>query len=179
MISREQATSAGARSIEMSRVFDAPRDAVFRAWTDPQQWAQWFAPEPLTGRAETDPRPGGSYEFVMIDQDGSEYTSVGVYQEIVEPERIVYSDSVDQMPSGWIEMLNEARGAEKGAKVPDGLATVTFEDVGGGRTKMTFHEDFDSKATRDAYVEMQMIEGLDAGFDNLERQLAKAPSISR
>lgn len=179
MISREQATSASDRSVVVSRVIDAPREAVFQAWADPQRLAQWFAPEGLTvPRSESDFRVGGRYTLVMRDADGNDFTSTGIYREIDEPERLVYTDSVEQMPSGWTDMVNDARGMAHGTPIPDGVVTLTLEDMG-GKTKVTFRDDFDSKATRDAFVEMQMVEGLEGSLDNLERLLAGTPSMAR
>lgn len=177
MTSRQEATANSDTSIVMSRTFDAPREALWRAWTDTEMWAQWFAPEPMTGRAEADVRPGGRYRFIMVAPDGTEYATVGSYLEVREPERLVYTDSTEEMPSEFVDMVNDARGQAHGTPVPDGEATITLEDLG-GRTKLTFAETFDSKATRDAWIEMQMIEGLDAGFDKLE-QLLMQPSMSR
>ncbi len=146
---------------------------MFRAWTDPELWAQWFAPAPMTvPRAETDPRPGGRFAFVMRDGDGNDYESTGVYEEVAEPTRLVYRDSVETMPDSFLDMVNEARGEAAGTPIPDGIATVTFDAVEGG-TRMTFSEEFESAALRDAWVQMQMVEGLAEGFDNLERLLAR------
>lgn len=179
MTTREEATSKGDKTIVVTRVFDAPREAVYRAWTDPEMLAQWFAPEPLTvPRSETDVRPGGRYTLVMRDQDGNDYTSTGVYQEVREPERIVYSDSLEEMPESFVDMVNDARGQAHGTPVPDGLVTLIFEDMG-GKTKLTFFEEFDSAATRDAFVEVQMVEGLEGSFNNLDRVLAKMPMMAR
>lgn len=173
MTTREEATAEGDRTIVMSREYDATPYELYRAWVNPQAWAQWFAPEPMSvPKVQTDPRPGGHYVFVMRDPEGNDFTSTGTYEEVVEAEKIVYRDSVEEMPQSFIDMVNQARGAEPGTPVADGVATVTFEPAD-GKTKMTFREEFDSKATRDAWVEMQMIEGLDAGFDNLEKLLAE------
>lgn len=173
---RADATSHGERVIMLSREFDAPPADVFRAWTDPKLWAQWFAPQPMTvPRVETDPRPGGRYTFVMRDEEGNDYTSTGEYLEVEEPWRIVYRDSVQEMPASFLDMVNQARGMEPGTPIPDGIATVTFEDIG-GKTRMTFSEEFDSKATRDAWVQTQMVEGFSEGLDNLERLLQRQPA---
>lgn len=169
MTTQEQATAHSDTSVVVTRTFDAPREAVWRAWTEPELWSQWFAPEPMTGRAEIDLRPEGRYTFTMIDADGTEYTSAGRYLEIEAPERLVYTDEVTD-PSDFVDMVNDARGAALGTPVPEGIATVTLRDLG-GRTEMTFAEEFDSKGTRDAWVQLQMIEGLDAGFAKLERML--------
>lgn len=170
---RAEATSHGAQRIVLSRVFDAPPSEVFRMWKDPQLWAQWFAPDPMTvPKAESDMRPGGRYSFVMRDPEGNDYESTGTFEEVDEPRRVVYRDSVEAMPDSFVNAVNEARGAPAGTPVADGIATVTFDDTG-GRTKMTFSEEFDSPSTRDAWVQMQMVEGLDAGFDKLEKLLAR------
>lgn len=170
---RADATSHGDRTVVLSREFDAPPQEVFRAWTEPRLWAKWFAPEPMeVPRAEVDARPGGRYVFVMRDEDGNDYMSTGTYEVVDEPRKLVYTDSAEAMPHSFTDILNEARGEAPGTPIPDGTATVTFEDVG-GKTKMTFSEEFDSKKTRDAWVQMQMVEGLAQGFDQLERVLQK------
>lgn len=169
---RARATSQGDRTIAISRVFDATPEKVFAAWTDPEKWARWFAPAPVTApRVETDPRPGGRYTFVMRDPEGNEFESTGEYLEVAEPVRIVYLDSSSAMPARWTDLVNQFRGEPPGTPVPDGVGTVTFEDVDGG-TRMTFSEEFDTPALRDAFVQMQMVEGLSQGFDQLEQVLA-------
>lgn len=176
---REMATAFGDQSIVVSRTFDAPREALFEAFTDPTTLARWFAPEPLTvPRAEVDLRVGGRQTIVMRDGNGTDYTSTGVYKEVDRPSKLVMTDSIAQMPSEWLDLVNKARGEEPGAPIPDGLVTVTFEDEG-GQTKLTYREDFDSKATRDAFVEMQMIEGLQGSFNNLDKVLAKTATMAR
>jgi uncharacterized protein YndB with AHSA1/START domain len=173
MTSREEATAASDRTIVVTRVFDAPRELVFKAWTDPELMAQWFAPEPLTvPRAEIDLRVGGRFTLVMRDPDGNEFPSTGAYLEVDAPNRYVATDSVEEMPAAWLDTVNEARGMAPGTPVPDGITTVTFDDVD-GKTLVTFSEEWESKAMRDAYVEVQMIEGLDMTLDNLEKLLAK------
>ena len=173
MTSREEATAASDRTVVVSRVFNAPQELVFKAWTDSEMMAQWFAPEPLTvPRAEIDLRVGGRFTLVMRDPDGNEFPSTGEYLEIVVPERYVATDSVEMMPEMWLDTVNKARGKAPGAPVPDGITTVTFEDVD-GKTRVTFSEELESKAIRDAYVEVQMVEGLDMTFDNLEKLLAR------
>jgi uncharacterized protein YndB with AHSA1/START domain len=171
--------SASDRSIIVTHIFDAPRETVFRAWTEPEMLAQWFAPEPLTvPRAEVDLRPGGHYTLVMRDPDGNEFTSTGVYREVVAPERVVYTDSAESMPSDWVDMLNEARGQAKGTPVADGVVTVTFDEHD-GKTKVTYRAEYDSMATANAYRSMQMVEGLEGSFVGLDRVLAQMPSMAR
>ena len=115
MTSREEATATSDRTVVVARVFDAPRGLVFRAWTDPELMAQWFAPEPLTvPRAEIDLRVGGRFTLVMRDDDGNEFPSTGEYLEVVVPERYVATDSVEMMPKMWLDTVNEARGKSPG-----------------------------------------------------------------
>ncbi len=173
---RRAATSVDDRAVVVTRTFDAPRTEVFRYWSNPQKMALWFAPEPLTvPRAEIDFRVGGRYTLVMRDLDGNEFPSTGTFREIVEPELIVYTDSLAEMPDSFVDMVNDARGEPKGTPVPDGVVTVTLDDMGDDKTRVTFRSEFDSKATRDAFVQMQMVEGLNGSFDNLEGLVGKEP----
>ncbi|MGB9123853.1 MAG: SRPBCC domain-containing protein, partial [Candidatus Angelobacter sp.] len=76
------------QSLVITRIFDAPPDVVFKAWTDPKQMAQWWGPKNFTNPVcELDVRPGGAWRIVMRAPDGMEYISAGVYSEVVKPER--------------------------------------------------------------------------------------------
>jgi uncharacterized protein YndB with AHSA1/START domain len=138
-----------AGDITITRVYDAPREAVWRAWTDPRQIAQWWGkrgwrtpPESVT----LDVRPGGAFRLESVsDADGTVMRHDGVYREVVEPERLVFAE------------LHEG-GA---------VATVTLSDLGDGRTQMTFHTTTRmSAATREAARG-----GLDSAFDRLAELL--------
>ena len=104
-----------ASTLRLRRVFDAPRDTVFRAWTDPGELARWSAPgESRVRRAEVDLRAGGRYRVEMQAPDGSVRRVVGTYQEVDPPRRLVYT---------W-----------RGEDAPETLAsviTVEFHDRGG------------------------------------------------
>lgn len=79
------------REINLARVFNAPREAVFRAWTDPDQVAQWWGPDGFSTVTESmDVRPGGVWRFVMHGPDGVDYSNVVVFQDIAPPERLAY-----------------------------------------------------------------------------------------
>lgn len=79
------------REIKLARVFNAPREAVFRAWTDPDQVAQWWGPDGFSTVTESmDVRPGGVWRFVMHGPDGVEYSNVVVFQDIAPPDRLAY-----------------------------------------------------------------------------------------
>ncbi len=83
-------SAASARELVLTRLIDAPRENVFRAWTDPELLKQWFAPLPFTTPvAELDVRPGGANLIVMRAPDGSEFPNRGVYLEVIPNERLV------------------------------------------------------------------------------------------
>ncbi|MGY2046843.1 SRPBCC family protein [Methylobacterium sp. JK268] len=82
------------RDLVLTRLIAARPAALYRAWTEPELLTHWFAPAPFTvAQAETDPRPGGSTLIVMRGPDGTEFTSAGVYLDLVENARIVFTDA--------------------------------------------------------------------------------------
>jgi uncharacterized protein YndB with AHSA1/START domain len=107
--------------LTFTRVFDAPRDLVFRCMLEPEHLTHFWGPAgtstPLDG-ITVDPRPGGVFETVMISDDGGSYTMHAVYAEIVPPERIVWT--------------------EPGTGV---TTTSTFTDLGGARTEVRIHQE--------------------------------------
>jgi uncharacterized protein YndB with AHSA1/START domain len=118
----ETATTEG---IHITRTFDAPRELVFRAWTEPAQFAAWFGTTSMNVPVESvtmDLRPGGAWTALMVPGEGQEIPWRGVYREVVEPERIVFTLSDRDLP----------------ADDPGEIVTVTFDDLGDGRTEMTF-----------------------------------------
>jgi uncharacterized protein YndB with AHSA1/START domain len=87
-------TSTEGRDLVLTRIIDAPRAKIFKAWTDPELLKKWFAPASLTTPVvETDVRPGGSSLIVMRGPDGSEFPNRGVYLEVVENERLVFTNA--------------------------------------------------------------------------------------
>jgi uncharacterized protein YndB with AHSA1/START domain len=111
------------REFTSTRVLDAPRELVWKAWTEPEQLTRWWGPKGMStppGKIELDLRPGGAFRLTMVsDTTGSEFPSDMHFRELVEPERIVFA---------W--------DAQRGLGA--GEVTVTFEDLG-GRTRMTTH----------------------------------------
>ena len=94
MTTTEKTTQISDRELVLTRVIDAPREKVFKAWTDPELLKEWFAPLPYTTPvAEIDLRPGGSNLIVMRGPDGNEMPNRGVYLEVVENERLVFTDA--------------------------------------------------------------------------------------
>jgi len=102
----------------LTSVFDAPRELVFKAWTDPKRVAQWWGPHRFTNPVcELDPRPGGAIRIHMRGPDGTVYPMTGVYQEVVEPERIVFtSAALDAAGKPMFELLTTVTFGEQGGK---------------------------------------------------------------
>lgn len=147
-------TSTEGRDLILTRVFDAPREKVYRAWTEPEIMKQWFAPLPwTTPKAETDVRPGGSSTVVMRGPDGNEFPSHGVYLEVVKNERLVFTDAFTKAwtPSGK----------------PFMTVILTFEDLN-GKTRYTARVQHWSEADREAHEKM----GFHTGWPICTEQLA-------
>jgi uncharacterized protein YndB with AHSA1/START domain len=151
------------REIVITRVFNAPRELVFKAWTEPEHVAQWWGPKGFTTRiTELDLRPGGKWRYVMIGPDGTEYPVKGVFREIVPLERIVTTDEFDE---GFEKVVN--------ADLPKGIvATAIFEDLA-GKTKLTLRILHESIEDRGKHEEMGVVGGWNSTLDCLEEYLAK------
>jgi uncharacterized protein YndB with AHSA1/START domain len=136
------------RELDIVRVFDAPRELVWKAWTDPDQLALWWGPAGLhTPResVEMDVRPGGVFRLTMVMDDGSaEYPSDMRYT-VVEP--------MDRLGHAW----DDQRGIGRGE------ATITFKDLGGTRTEVTNH--YAGWSTD--VVQGFMVQGTNQQFDKL------------
>src|SRR5439155_21163680 len=106
------------RDLVLIRIFDAPRERVWKAWTDPRQVAQWWGPAGFTNpRCEVDARPGGVLRIDMRGPDGTVYPMAGVYREVVAPERLVFTGSaLDEKGKPLFEVLNTVTFAEQGGK---------------------------------------------------------------
>jgi uncharacterized protein YndB with AHSA1/START domain len=118
----EERKSSGAEpgngEFVITRVFDAPRELVFKAWTDPKRVARWWGPFGFTNPVcELDVRPGGAIRIHMRGPDGTIYPMTGVYHEIVEPERLVFtSAALDGKGNPLFEVLHTITFAEQGGK---------------------------------------------------------------
>lgn len=144
----------GKQEIVITRIFDAPREVVFKACTDPNLIPQWWGPRNLTTTVDTmDARPGGSWRFVHRAPDGSEYAFHGVYHAIVPPERVVNTMEFEGMPGHVV------------------METVTFEDQG-GKTKLTVKSVFQSVEDRDGMLMSGMETGASESYDRLEELLS-------
>jgi uncharacterized protein YndB with AHSA1/START domain len=105
------------RRLTISRVFDAPRELVFKVWTDPAHVAQWWGPSGFkTTIQEMDVRPGGHWRYTMRGPDGHDYPFDGHYVEVVKPERLVVDGTIHGVPSQgvWTEVtFSEQEGKTK------------------------------------------------------------------
>lgn len=148
--------SASTSELAITRIFEAPRRMVFRAWTDPEQMGRWAAPRGFTrGEASSDVRVGGAYRACIRSPEGEDHWVHGEYREIVEPERLV-------MTHGWLD--------EQGRPGHMTLVTVTFEELGPRTTRMNFLQTgFDSVASRDGHDQ-----GWTSSFEQLVEMLAGA-----
>ncbi|MGB6537856.1 MAG: SRPBCC domain-containing protein [Xanthobacteraceae bacterium] len=158
-----QAKPLAERELTIVRVFDAPRALVFRAWTDSRHLAQWWGPKGFTNPVcEIDARVGGAIRIHMRAPDGAVYPMGGEFREIVELERLVFTNNA----------LDDAGNA-----IIEGLTTATFADEG-GKTRLTLH-------TRGhAMVEkaVQYLQGMEMGWtmsiDKLQVFLAGFPAVA-
>ena len=131
---KETAPSKEETTLQLRRVFKAPREAVFAAWTRPEQMKKWIIPEPgfTTPAVEVDLRVGGKYRIQMLSSKGNNHTAIGTYREILRPEKLVFTWA-------WLEYPMH------------GETQVTIEFLErGGATEMVFtHEFFPTRASRD------------------------------
>lgn len=150
------------REIVITRVFNAPRDLVWKVWTDPNHVAQWWGPQGFTTRVmELDLRPGGQSRYVMIDPDGTEYPVKGVFQEVVPLERIVTTDEFDE---GFEQVVN--------ADLPQGIVmTVLFEEIE-DKTQVTLRIVHPTVEDRRKHEEMGVVGGWNSTLDCLDEYLA-------
>jgi uncharacterized protein YndB with AHSA1/START domain len=142
------------REVVITRIFDAPRGLVFKAWTDPERMARWWGPNGFTNPiCDLDARVGGAWRIVMRSPAGIEYPCGGVYREIVEPERLVFTN---------IATDNE------GNPVLDGLTTVIFAEHG-GKTKLTLQ----TRAVALVAHATAYLAGMEAGWTQSLERLAE------
>lgn len=123
------------KELTITRIFDAPRELVFQAWTVPEQFAKWMGPKGFTAsEVEMDLTEGGAWRATIRNDEGAEHASGGVYCEIAAPERLVFTFA-------WVSSPEERT-----------LVTVDFADLG-DKTEMTFHQaEFLSRESRDSHL---------------------------
>lgn len=144
----ETGSSVAAREVVIRRVFDAPRELVFEAWTNRDHVGRWWGPRGFTSTIqEMDVRPGGVFRLTMHGPDGTDYPNRIVFTEVVRPERLVYWHGDDNDPQQF-------------------HVTVTFEEDG-YRTSLTLRSLFPTAEARDFVVEKH--DAIEGGKQHLER----------
>jgi uncharacterized protein YndB with AHSA1/START domain len=150
----------GAPFVDMSRTFDAPRDLVFRAHTDPELLVQWLGPRKYEMTIEEmDVRDGGVWRYTHRDDQGNAYGFHGVFHGEPSPDRMTQTFEFDGAP-GHVS-----------------LDTLTLEDRG-GKTVVRVHSVFQSVADRDAMIEHGMADGVNDGYDRLDELVARLVPVA-
>ena len=150
----------GKQEFFITREFDAPRELVFKAFTDPQLYVQWLGPRQMKMTLEKfEPRAGGMWRYKHVDENGNEYGFHGVNHEVLSPELLIDTFEFEGLP-------------EKGHV---SLETARFEELQGGRTKLTIHSVFQTVADRDGMVGSGMEQGISESFERLDEILSKTP----
>ncbi len=125
-----------AKELVIARVFNAPRELVWKAWTEPDRLARWWGPKGFTlPVCRIDLRKGGPYLYCMRSPEGRDYWSTGIYREIVPMERLVMTDSFADDKGNPVPASYYGMSAEFPMEM---TVTVTFEDLR-GRTRFTLH----------------------------------------
>jgi uncharacterized protein YndB with AHSA1/START domain len=151
-------TTPSDREIVSERVFDAPRDRVYAACTDPELIPQWWGPRAGTTTVDQmDVRPGGAWRYVCRVADGTETAFRGTYREITPPERIVYTFEWEGMPGHVL------------------IETIELADLG-DRTKLTIVSLFHTREERDGMLASGMEHGMNESHERLDELLARGAS---
>jgi uncharacterized protein YndB with AHSA1/START domain len=146
----------GKQELFITREFDAPRELVFRAHTDPDIYVRWLGPRDLSTTLETfEPVSGGRWRFMQKDNDGNEFGFHGVNHEVSAPERIISTFEFEGLP-------------ESGHVI---LETTKFEELPGARTRVTTQSVYQSVQDRDGMVAAGMESGVVDGHERLDEIL--------
>lgn len=155
MSKTEYVIEPGSYEIRMTRVFDAPRELVFKAYTDPKLFAQWWGPREYTNRIDKfEARRGGEWRIVQSDNSGHEFAFRGVHHDVVAPERTVATFEFEGVPGHVL------------------MQTATFEPLG-DKTRVVQQAVFQSVADRDGMIASGMQRGSDDSMDRLAELLER------
>jgi uncharacterized protein YndB with AHSA1/START domain len=128
-------------TLHLKRTFAAPREKVFRVWTDPEELKKWWGPKGFsTPSGEVDLRVGGKYRLAMKPPVGEVFYLTGTYREVRPPEKLVYT---------WNWEGKACEGSE--ALAGETLVTVEFHDLGASTEVILIHELFPNEKARDAH----------------------------
>ena len=161
------ATRRQDEGLVVERVIDAPRELVWRAWTEPEHFMRWYGPAGFTMPAcEIDFRVGGRHLWGLRSPDGWAYWTTGVYREIVPFERFVATDTLADEHGNVVPAAHYGMGGDAPMET---LITVTFEDLG-GKTKITLRQ----AGWADDSMAAGAAGGWNQAFDKLSSTLATA-----
>jgi uncharacterized protein YndB with AHSA1/START domain len=157
--------NAGKRELVIVRIFDAPRELFWKYWTESEYFKRWWGPEGFTTPvSKIDFRVGGSYHNCMKSPEGENYWSKGFYREIIELEKIIYTDSFSDAEGNLVSALYYEMSGEWPLEL---LVTVTLEEQEGNRTKLILkHAGFPTSEDRDLTEA-----GWNESFDKLTEDL--------
>lgn len=154
-----------AQRLTLTRTFDAPRDLVWKAWTDPKYVVQWWGPTDFTIPVyRMDFRVGGKFHYCMKTPDGQEFWGGGEYHEIVPQEKIVFAMYFADADGNKVQP--ETIGMEHKADA-DAFDSVLFEDAGGGRTRVTYT----GNETMEDAAQSGQLEAMNQSFDKFSEVL--------
>jgi uncharacterized protein YndB with AHSA1/START domain len=154
----------------ITHLFDAPREFVFKAWTDPKHIMQWWGPKGFTApHIRIDLRPNGHYHYCMRSSDGKEYWSGGIFKEIDAPKRIVCTDYFADEKGKMIDPVDYGMSPDfpKESEV-----IITFEEHD-NKTRLTIHYSPKTAAEYDAMMKSQMDIGWKQSLDRLAEVVGK------
>lgn len=152
------AASRSETNLTITREFEAPRDLVWKAWTEKEHIANWFGPEGFTARVnENELRTGGRFDYVMIGPGGTEYPGISIYKEVSPQDRLVATD----------DFGDEFNGGNADLPGPM-LVTTTFEDLG-TKTKVTISIEHASASDKKKHEDMGVVAGWGSTLDKFER----------
>ena len=166
MAKRTEAPTTEERVLVVERVFDAPRELVWKAWAEPERCMRWWGPKGFTTPVcKIDFRVGGVWLNCMRSPEGQDFWSTGVYREIVEPERIVTTDSFADAEGNPVPASHYGM---EGDWPLEALITVTFEELE-GNTRLTLrHAGIPAGEGRDGAQQ-----GWSESFDKLTEELTR------
>ena len=149
---------AGRLDLIITREFDAPRELVFRAFTEADLFVQWMGPRRLEIELVTfEPRSGGSWRYINTDTDGSRFAFHGVFHEVLAPERIIQTFEFEGLPeAGHVT-----------------LETAYFEELPGGRTGYRGISVFQTMEDREGMLQSGMEGGMNETYERLDELLAR------
>lgn len=152
-------TTVGERDVLLERTFDAPRQQLFEAFTDPEKIVKWWGPNGwLTTVYTMDVKPGGTWHYCMRGPEGKESWGKAVYHEVKSPERLKYTDAFADSEGNTVKGM------------PETIITVNFVEFE-GKTRLTNRVEFTSTADMESVLAMGIVQGMSESWDRLATYL--------